>query len=296
MKTGQSHPPTMFVALGCFLGIASAAKSQQPQIRVERDIAYGNAGEVELQLNLALPKEGEGPFPAVVCVHGGGRFQGHRQDMDPMTELLARRGYVAATVSYRLVASARFPAQIEDCKAAVRWLRANADKYNIDPDRIGAIGPSAGGHLACLLGVTDKEDGLEGAGGNPEQSSQLQAVVSFFGRTNVTKKTWSDELEEKIFVPLIGASFQDEPDHYKRISPIAYVSSESPPILFVHGAEDSLVPSQDSIDMADKLRAAGVSAKAVIVEGEGHGSADWIDKWAKYIDQAVMFLDEHLKK
>ena len=296
MKTRLWHSRMVFVALACSLGMASAAKGQQPEIRVERDIVYGKAGRVELQLNLALPKKGKGPFPAVVCIHGGGWYQGQRQDMDPMTELLARRGYVAATVGYRLVPSARFPAQIEDCKAAVRWLRANADKYHISPDRIGAIGPSAGGHLACLLGVTDKKDGLEGSGGNPEPSSRVQAVVSFFGRTDFTKKTWSEELEEKVFVPLIGASFDDKPELYKKISPIVYVSRTSPPFLFFHGAEDKLVPPRNSTDMAEKLRAAGVSAKAVVVEGEGHGSADWAEKWAKSIEQAVAFFDEHLKK
>src|SRR5262249_17815267 len=182
----------------------------EPEIRVERDIGYGKGDRVELKLNLAIPK-GNGSVPAVVCIHGGGWYQGPRQDMDFMTEVLARRGYVAATVSYRLVPNARFPAQIEDCKAAVRWLRANAAKYHINPDRIGAIGPSAGGHLACLLGVTDKKDNLEGSGGNPDKSSRVQAVVSFFGRTNFSKKTWSDELEEKIFVPLICASFAAKP-------------------------------------------------------------------------------------
>lgn len=274
--------------------MVAAANGQQPEIKVERDIVYGKADGVELQLNLALPK-GKGPFPAVVCVHGGGWYQGQRSDMDFMTELLARRGYVAATVSYRLVSKARFPAQIEDCKAAVRWLRANAEKYKVNPDRIGAVGPSAGGHLACLLGVTDKKDGLEGSDGSPDQSSRVQAVVSFFGRTNFMKKTWDNELEEKIFVPLIGASFDDKPELYKRISPIAYASRASPPFLFIHGAEDKLVPSQDSIDMAKKLQTAGVSAKAVIVEGVGHGSADWGDKWAKYVEQAVEFFDDHLK-
>lgn len=296
MKTRREHARMVFVALACFLGMASAAKGQQPEIRVERDIVYGKADRVELKLNLALSKKGKGPFPAVVCIHGGGWYQGQRQDMDPMTELLARRGYVAVTVSYRLVSTARFPAQIEDCKAAVRWLRANAVKYHINPRRIGAIGPSAGGHLACLLGVTDKKDGLEGAGGNPEQSSRVQAVVSFFGRTNFTKKTWSKELEEKIFVPLVGASLQDKPELYKKISPIAYVSRKSPPFLLFHGAKDKLVPPRNSTDMAEKLRAAGVSAKAVLVEGEGHGSADWVEKWAKSIEQAVAFFDEHLKK
>src|SRR5262245_55159109 len=285
----------VFVAVTGSLAIASAVEGQELEIGNARDIVYGKGDGVDLQLNLAIPK-GMGPFPAVVCIHGGGWYQGQRQDMDFMTELLARRGYVAATVSYRLVPKARFPAQIEDCKAAVRWLRANAVKYHVNPDRIGAIGPSAGGHLSCLLGVTDKKDGLEGTGGNPEQSSRVQAVVSFFGRTNFTKKTWTDELEKKIFVPLIGASFEDKPDLYKKISPIAYVSRTSPPFLLFHGTEDKLVPPRDSIDMAEKLRTAGVSAKAVIVEGEGHSSADWVEKWAKSVEQAVDFFDAHLKK
>jgi acetyl esterase/lipase len=144
MKTRLWHLRMVFVALACFRGIASAAKGQEPEIRVERNIVYGKADRVELQLNLALPKNSKGPFPAVVCIHGGGWYQGQRQELDSMAELLARRGYVAATVSYRLVPTARFPAQIEDCKAAVRWLRANARTYHINPDRIGAIGFSAG--------------------------------------------------------------------------------------------------------------------------------------------------------
>jgi len=284
----------VFVAVTGSLVIASVAEGEETEIRAERDIVYGKGDRVDLQLNLAIPK-GKGPFPAVVCIHGGGWYQGQRQDMDFMTELLSRRGYVAATVSYRLVPNARFPAQIEDCKAAVRWLRSNSGKYRINPDRIGAIGPSAGGHLACLLGVTDKKHGLEGSGGNPEHSSRVQAVVSFFGRTKFEKKTWSKELEEKIFVPLIGASFDDKPELYKRISPITYVSRTSPPFLFVHGAEDKLVPLQDSTDMAEKLQAAGVSAKVVIVEGVGHGWWEG-EKQTKSIEQAVEFFDAHLKK
>lgn len=178
----------------------------------------------------------------------------------------------------------------------MRWLRANAATYRINPDRIGAIGPSAGGHLACLLGVTQEKDGFEGTGGNPGQSSRVQAVVSFFGRTNFTKKTWPPELEKQIFVPLVGASFDDRPDLYRKVSPIEYVSRASPPFLLFHGAEDKLVPPRDSIDMAERLRAAGVPARAVIVDGEGHGSGDWVQKWAKSVEQAVAFFDTHLKK
>src|SRR5262245_210796 len=140
MKSRLLLSRMVLVAVASSLGVATAVDGQQPEITGERDLVYGKGGEVELQLNLARPK-GKGPFPAVICVHGGGWYQGQRQDMDFMTELLARRGYVAATVSYRLVPKARFPAQIEDCKAAVRWLRANAAKYRVNPDRIGAIGP-----------------------------------------------------------------------------------------------------------------------------------------------------------
>jgi acetyl esterase/lipase len=305
----------VFVALACSLGMASAAKGHEPEIRVERDIVYGKADRVELQLNLALPTKSKGPVPAVVCIHGGGWYQGQRQDLDSMSELLARRGYVAATVSYRLVPTARFPAQIEDCKAAVRWLRANARTYHINPGRIGAIGFSAGGHLSCLLGVTEKKDGLEGTGGNPQLSSHVQAVVSFFGRTDFTKRDWSKELESEIFVPLIGASFDDKPELYERVSPLAYVSRTSPPFLFLHGAEDKLVPPRNSTDMAEKLRASGVSAKAIVVEGVGHGRAHpivrgaapsakairveeghgWGEKMATSLEQSVAFFDEHLK-
>lgn len=280
---------------GCFGG-AWEAGGEEPAIRVERDVVYERVGRVELRLNLALPGKGLGPFPAVVCIHGGGWYQGDRRDMDEMTELLARRGYVAASVSYRLAPSARFPAQLEDCKAAVRWLRANAAKYRINPDRIGALGPSAGGHLACLLGVTGEQDEPTRANGEREPSSRVQAVVSFFGRTDFTRKTWPDELERKIFVPLIGASFEDQPGLYRRISPITHVSRTAAPFLLFHGSEDKLVPPRDATDMAEKLRTAGVSATSVIVEGAGHGSGDWIQKWAKPIEQAVAFFDEHLKR
>lgn len=276
------------------MGLSLTAHAQNSEVRVERDIVYSKVGQTELKLNLAMPKKRGGPFAAVVCIHGGGWFQGHRRDMDAMTGLLARRGFVAVTISYRL-APTRFPAQIEDCKAAVRWLRGNAEKYNVDSKRIGAIGPSAGGHLACLLGVAQEKDGFEGDGGNPDQSSRVQAVVSFFGRTIFTEKTWSDELEQKIFVPLIGATFESKPELYNRISPLEYVSSKSPPFLLFHGADDTLVPSKNSTLMADKLKAVGVSAKAVIVEGKGHGSGDWIDNWAVNVEQAVNFFELHLK-
>src|SRR5207253_3726457 len=141
----------------------------------------------------------------------------------------------------RLVPAAKFPAQIEDCKAEVRWLRANADKYHVDPLRIGVMGFSAGGHLSCLLGTSDKNDGLEGTGGNPEQSSRVQAVVSFFGPTDLISKDWSEAVEKDILAPFLGAPYADKPELYKKVSPIVYVSKDNPPCLFFHGTEDKLV-------------------------------------------------------
>jgi acetyl esterase/lipase len=269
------------------------AQDQKPEIRVERDLVYGKGGDVDLKLDLALPTT-DGPFPAVVCVHGGGWKAGQRQDMAKTIEGLAKRGYVAATISYRLAPAAKFPAQIEDCKAAVRWLRANAQKYHINADRIGAVGFSAGGHLVCLLGTTQKSDDLEGTGGNPEQSSRVQAVVSFFGPTDFSTKTWSDDIEKVFLIPFFGAPFADKPEIYKRGSPIAYATKDAPPFLFFHGDKDELVGIRHSRLLAEKLQSVGVKAKVVVMEGEGHGWRG--EKLQQTIEQMFAFFDEQLKK
>src|SRR5205823_333626 len=174
-----------------------------PQVRDEPDVEFARPGGVALKADLALPNEGKGPFPAVVCLHGGGWVSGDRKQMSKTIEVLARRGYVALAPDYRLAPAHRFPACVEDCKAAVRWLRANAGKYRIDPGRIGAVGLSAGGHLACLLGVTTPGDGLEGTGGNSDRSSAVQAVVSFAGPTDLTaEELWTKEVLRRNLEPL----------------------------------------------------------------------------------------------
>ena len=269
-------------------------QEKEREIQVERDLVYGKGGTTELKLNLAMPKEGDGPFPAIVCLHGGGWSSGTRESLNDIAGIFARNGYVAVTVTYRLAPDAKFPAQIEDCKAAVRWLRANAKKYRVDPDHIGAVGFSAGGHLCCLLGVTDKKDGLEGEGGNADQSSRVQAVVSYFGPTDLCEKTWDDALEKKVLAPFVGASFDDKPALYKKVSPVTYVAKGAPPFLFFHGSKDTLVRPRQSKVMCEKLQAAGGTAKCVILEGEGHGWAG--DKLKQSVEQTVAFFDENLKK
>jgi acetyl esterase/lipase len=269
------------------------AQDVKPAVRVESNLVYGNGGASDLALDLALP-QGEGPFPGVICIHGGAWRTGNRQQLTKTIEVLANRGYVAASVDYRLAPAAKFPAQIEDCKAAVRWLRAHAAQYHLDPERIGVVGFSAGAHLACLLGTTDKNDGLEGNGGNLAQSSRVQAVVSFFGPTDFTSKTWDDDIEQEMLVPVLGATFTQRPELYRRFSPIIYVTKDDPPFLFLHGTKDHLVNIRQSRVLAAKLQAQGIEAKVIALEDEGHG---WHGaKLTRSFDDMMDFFDKHLKK
>jgi len=271
-----------------------AAPRDSAALTVERDVVYGTAQGTPLLLDLAMPKTGKGPFPVVVFLHGGGWSEGNRQEMNHFIEGVAGLGYVGVTVTYRLVPAARFPAQLEDCKAAVRWLRANAAKYRINPKRIGVVGFSAGGHLASMLGVTGKNDGLEGAGGNPDQSSRVQAVVSFFGLTDFSTRDWPRDLENGVIEPFLGGSFANHADEYRRASPITYVTSDAPPFLFFHGSEDKLVPVDQSKRLGEKLRNAGVFAEVNVLEGEGHGFTDAANQ--KAMRRMLDFLDAHLKR
>jgi acetyl esterase/lipase len=274
--------------------LPTVAAYAKPDIVLEKDIVYGKGGDTQLRLDLAMPKHGKGPFPAIVFLHGGGWRGGKRQQMDHFIQGAARLGYVGVTVSYRLVPAARFPAQIEDCKAAVRYLRANARKYKINPDRIGAVGFSAGGHLACLLGAADRSSGLEGSGGNAEQSSRVQAVVSFFGPTDFTTRDWPADLEKSVLVPFLGGTLAEKADTYKKASPITYATRDDPPFLFFHGTKDKLVPVDQSKRMAKKLQSVGASAKLVVFEGESHGFSDATNQ--KAMKQMLAFLAERLKK
>lgn len=264
-------------------------------VRVVRNVTYASPGGEALKLDLAVPKDG-GPYPAVVMFHGGAWRMGGRADLSrgaknkagtvgpSAIEVFAARGYVVASVSYRLAPKHQFPAQIDDARAAVRFLRANAKTYNLDPDRIAAVGFSAGGHLALLLGLAPDPG---------EPSARVNCVVSYFGPTDLSLYAATPGIEEAYMVPLLGEKCRTDPAVYKRASPIDFVTKDAPPVLMIHGTADLLVPIIHSERLQKKLRDAGATADLLTVRGEGHG---WSGPPAAATTAAALrFLDEQLR-
>ncbi len=237
--------------------------------KIERDVIYGKADGVELKLDFYFPKKTEGKLPVTVYVHGGGWQNGDKGSGAGTMAIgeLVKRGYLVASVNYRLAPTYKFPAQIEDVKCAIRFLRAQANEYNLDPKRIGVWGGSAGGHLVALLGTSDAKAGLEGKGGWADQSSRVQAVVDLFGPTDLTVEFpgGNARIAETVFG---AASSKDEV--MKRASPVTYITPDDPPYLILHGDSDRLVPLSQSEELHQRLRAAGVPSKLVVVKNAGH--------------------------
>jgi acetyl esterase/lipase len=293
-----------FVLIAAFSTAAAPPESSPTlPVKVEKDIPYSAAGGEKLKLDLAAPTEG-GPYPAVLLLHGGAWSVGNRGELSrrsrdkngkstpSLIEQVAAHGYVAVTASYRLAPKYKFPAQIEDARTAVRFLRANAKKFNIDPAKIAAGGFSAGGHLALLLGTADKNDFRDVE--YPDESSRVQCVVDFFGPTDVSLYGASEGIEDAYMVPWLGKACKTDPAVYKRASPIDYVTKDDPPVLLIHGTADVIVPIIHSERMLKKLHQAGVKAELIAVKGEGHG---WSGPEAtRTVREAIEFLDEQLKR
>jgi acetyl esterase/lipase len=285
----------LFLAAIAFVVIETVLAGSGP--RALLDVEYGRVGNKRLALDLHLP-EGAGPFPVIVYIHGGGWATGDKEGGPAIRQ--AGRGYAVASINYRLSWEAKFPAQTEDCKAAVRWLRANAQTYSLDPDRIAAWGSSAGGHLAALLGTTGGVAELEGSAGNPQYSSRVQAVIDWFGPTDLLKiqeQSLSCDLidHNSLFSPesqLIGCALPACPDKARRASPISYVSADDPPFLIMHGTNDCLVPPLQSQDLYQALVSSGASARLKMIEGAGHGGSAFV--LAENQNLVDEFLDRHL--
>ncbi len=242
---------------------------------VLRDIAYVPGGHERQKLDLYLPKEADsnGKRPLLVWIHGGAWLGGSKQR--PLALRFAEKGYAVASINYRLSQHATFPAQIEDCKAAIRWLRANAAQHGYDPNRIGVWGSSAGGHLVALLGTTGDVKEFD-VGPNAGVSSRVQAVCDFFGPTDFTKmssfpSTMKHDAPDSPEAKLIGGAVQENKDKCQRANPISYVTKDDPPFLIVHGDKDPLVPHNQSEILLDALKKAGAEASLYTVKGGGHG-------------------------
>ena len=274
--------------------LANPAEQDTPpaEIVFEKNIEYSNPDGQHLQLNMARPKTAKGPLPCVVCIHGGGFRAGKRDSYDGLIQNLARNGFAAVTVSYRLAPKYQFPAAVHDTKAAVRWVRANAAKYGIDPDRIGVTGGSAGGHLAQFLGVTQGVAEFEGDGGNPNVSSHVKCVVNVYGPSDFTK-SYGKSVDAAEVLPLfLGGNLQTALPAHIRSSPLNWVTPNAAPTLCIHGTEDKYVAHEQAVWMIDRLKASGVEAQLLTLQGAGHG---FKGKDANSADQALIaYFKKHL--
>ncbi len=281
------------------------------EFRVIHDLEYARVDNISLTLDLYFPdKASSSALPLVVWVHGGAWRAGNKKSGQNAAKLLVPEGYAVASIRYRLSQEAIFPAQIHDVKGAIRWLRAHADEYNLDETRIGAWGPSAGGHLVALLGTSadvsefrigDAEMDLEGdVGGNTNVSSEVQAVCNYFGPTDFLRMNDfpSDIDHDAADSPesmLIGATIQNHQNLTQFANPISYVSANDPPFLIVHGTADRLVAFNQSELLYEALvnvyESVGKEVSFIPIEGGGHGGF----KSPTLPGSVVAFFDRHLK-
>jgi acetyl esterase/lipase len=240
----------------------------------------------------------------IIYIHGGGWMGGSKVPC-PFAHLVSQ-GYVVASVEYRFSQKALFPAQIQDCQAAIRWLRANSDKYNVDPKHVGVIGISAGGHLSALVGTSGGKDAFPPIGGNEEQSDKVQCVCNIFGPANfatVLQQTADDKNVRNIFEfnklndpysLLIGVNLDADREKTDAVSPIHYVSAGTPPMLILHGTHDALVPYAQSEELIAALKANEIPAWLQTLPGSGHGGP----AFEKPAISAMIetFFEKYLKK
>ena len=274
------------------------------------DIPYASLSPSQ-RLDIYLPDEGAGPFPVIVSIHGGAFKECDKADAQvmPMLEGL-KRGYAVAAINYRLSWEATFPALVHDAKAAVRWIRANADRYGFDGRRIAAWGGSAGAYLATMLGTSAGVAELEDLTlGNPDQPSNVQAVVAWFGPTDFLKM--DEWLSESGLPPLpgtehsgpdspesllLGRQITEVPDLVRAANPETYITPAVPPFFLQHGTADAVVPVQSSIHLAEALARAAGRDKVQLELLEGAGHADPRFEAPENIKKVLDFLDRHLMK
>jgi acetyl esterase/lipase len=275
--------------------------AQLEGVTVHRDLPYVSQGHSRQRLDLYLPpaggksSPGSKNLPLIIWVHGGAFRLGDKQDKVPLDTL--ERGYAVASINYRLSQHAIFPAQIKDCKAAVRWLRAHAAQFGLAPQRFAAWGESAGGHLAAMLGTTGHVRALE-VGKHLQVSSRVQAVVDYFGPTDFLQmdahRVPGGQVHDAPDSPeseLVGGPIREHPDRVARANPVTYVRPDAAPFLIVHGEVDPLVPHHQSELLETALQRAGVPVSFYTVRGGRHGG--FTDPEVPRLTQT--FLARHLE-
>ena len=283
-----------------FCAVASVASAQDkpkwvlvkpdlPEtVSLHENVECSHPGDFSVLVNVYVPKK-EGPHPAILLIHGGGWQKRQIEPDKPLAERLASRGYVVTQVAYRLSTDAKYPAALHDCKAALRFMRANAGKYQIDPKRIGVMGGSAGGHLSALVGMTGGMKELEGDGGNPDQPTAIKACVVMAATMDLLEA--NKEKNSEGHVLFFGPIAESRP-LYAQASPIEHVSKNSPPTLFIEGEKDTLKIGR--AEMQEKLRTGGVPTELVTLKDAPHPfwmSQPWLDETAK---AAADWFDKYL--
>ena len=265
-----------------------------------KDLSYVEKGHARQKLDLYLPADAKEPLPLIIWVHGGAWKEGSKEQCQPLHQGFLAKGYAIASINYRLSHHAIFPAQLEDCKAAIRWLRAAAKTYNLNPDRFAAYGGSAGGHLVALIGTTGSIKTFD-VGGNLTISSSVQAVCDYYGPSDFDydEKTASPYFVRRLNDPqdavpqLIGGPVNKMRDAARKASPVTYVTNQPlPPFLIVHGDKDPLVPFTQSERLYNVLREAKGNVHLHCIKGAGHGNGCF---GAENDARVIRFFDRWLK-
>jgi acetyl esterase/lipase len=265
------------------------------QLEETLDVTFAKYGNRTLQMDIYRPKNSPEKLPAIVCIHGGGWGKGAKIHHRNIAQALAAEGYVTASIDYRLSGEAKFPAHIHDCKAAVRFLRANATEFGVDADHIGAIGHSAGGHLAALLATSAGVAELDGDGGNAEFSSAIQAVVPMGGQTDfMSERNREKSANAAIWQEFLGGSQDEVPETYRLASPLAHLDKNDPPVWLITGEKDD--PSTRADSLRQKMDKLGIENGLTILKDAPHPftvTQVWFDQM---MESAVPFFNRTLKK
>ncbi|MGE3807860.1 MAG: alpha/beta hydrolase fold domain-containing protein [Gemmataceae bacterium] len=285
------------LTLALALLVVLSAPAQEAKTEVKPDIVFAEVEGHKLLLDLYLPRGVKEP-PLVVWVHGGAWRAGSRKGM-PL-DFLVQAGYAVASVDYRLSPMAKFPAQVHDIKAAIRYLRAHAKEYGYHAERIGIAGSSAGGHLVALVGVTNGHKELEGSvGKHLDQSSDVQAIVDYFGASNLTtilKQSTPHGLGVRVpaLKLLLGDGPEEKPELAKLASPVFHVDGKDPPLLLIHGDQDPQMPINQAHELHGVYKQHKLDVFFEVVHGSGHGGKAFFDAERNKLVRA--FLERTLRK